>query len=141
MPGSSALVAGTYVIAALTLLRMSPRPRATSVTRPGVGSVLEGLRYLRGRQALQGSYLIDLNAMVFGMPRALFPALATGVFHGGPRTLGALYAAPAVGALLGALTTGWLPRIRRQAWAVVLAVFVWGTAIVLFGLVGCSSSH
>ena len=131
-----ALVAATYVIAALTLLRMSPRPQATRVTRPGVGSVLEGLRYLRGRQALQGSYLIDLNAMVFGMPRALFPALATGVFHGGPRTLGALYAAPAVGALLGALTTGWLPRIRRQAWAVVVAVCVWGTAIVLFGLVG-----
>jgi len=129
------LVAATYVIAAVTLLRMSPRP-ATRVTRPGLGSVLEGLRYLRGRQALQGSYLIDLNAMVFGMPRALFPALATGVFHGGPRTLGALYAAPAVGALLGALTTGWLPRIRRQAWAVVVAVCVWGTAIVLFGLVG-----
>jgi Transmembrane secretion effector len=58
-----------------------------------------------------------------------------GVFHGGPRTLGYLYAAPAVGALLGALTTGWLARIRRQAAAVVVAVCVWGAAIVAFGLV------
>ena len=61
-------------------------------SRPG-----EGLRYLRSRQALQGVYLIDINAMVFGMPRALFPAMAGAVFGGGTITLGFLYAAPGVG--------------------------------------------
>jgi len=138
------LVALTYLLAGLTLARLSktvrPVDRVPPVDgvkppRPGLGSILDGLRYLRGRQALQGAYLIDLNAMVFGMPRALVPALAVGVFHGGPRTLGYLYAAPAVGALVGALTTGWLARIRRQAAAVVVAVCVWGAAIVAFGLV------
>ena len=62
-------------------------------------STKEGLRYLRSRQALQGVYLIDINAMVFGMPRALFPAMAGAVFGGGTVTLGFLYAAPGVGAL------------------------------------------
>ncbi len=60
-------------------------------------STKEGLRYLRTRQALQGVYLIDINAMVFGMPRALFPAMAGAVFGGGTITLGFLYAAPGVG--------------------------------------------
>ena len=91
--------------------------------------------YLRGRQAMQGAYLIDVNAMVFGMPRALFPALAVSVFHGGARTLGYLYAAPAAGALIGALTTGWLARVHRQARAVIVSVVIWGAAIVAFGLV------
>ena len=65
---------------------------------------------MRGRQAIQGAYLIDINAMVFGMPRALFPALATTLFGGGAATLGFLYAAPGAGALVGALTTGWVSR-------------------------------
>ena len=110
-------------------------PPAPEAGRPGLRAIAEGLRYLRGRQAMEGAYLIDVNAMVFGMPRALFPALAVSVFHGGARTLGYLYAAPAAGALVGALTTGWLNRINRQAWAVIVAVCVWGAAIVAFGLV------
>jgi predicted MFS family arabinose efflux permease len=73
--------------------------------------------------------------MVFGMPRAVFPALAATVFGGGARTLGFLYAAPGAGALLGALTTGWVHRIRRQGRAVIVAVLVWGAAITCFGLV------
>jgi predicted MFS family arabinose efflux permease len=98
-------------------------------------STREGLRYLRTRQALQGVYLIDINAMVFGMPRALFPAMTESVFHGGTITLGFLYAAPGVGALVGAVTTGWIERVRRQGWAVIIAVTVWGAAIAAFGLV------
>ena len=73
--------------------------------------------------------------MVFGMPRAVFPALAATVFGGGARTLGFLYAAPGAGALLGALTTGWVHQIRRQGRAVIVAVLVWGAAITCFGLV------
>ena len=85
-------------------------------------STKEGLRYLRSRQVLQGVYLIDINAMVFGMPRALFPAMAGSVFGGGTITLGFLYAAPGVGALIGAVTTGWVANLRRQGWAVIVAV-------------------
>ncbi len=124
-----------YLLTALAAARLPAIPPAPEAGRPGLGAVVEGLRYLRRRQAMQGAYLIDVNAMVFGMPRALFPALAVSVFHGGARTLGYLYAAPAAGALVGALTTGWLARIHRQAWAVIVAVAVWGAAIVAFGLV------
>jgi len=73
--------------------------------------------------------------MVFGMPRALFPAMAASVFDGGTITLGFLYAAPGAGALIGAVTTGWIANLRRQGWAVIVAVSVWGVAIALFGLV------
>ena len=107
----------------------SPRPCwRPSRRREGAGglspwqSTKEGLRYLRSRQALQGVYLIDINAMVFGMPRALFPAMAGSVFGGGTITLGFLYAAPGVGALIGAVTTGWVANLRRQGWAVIVAV-------------------
>jgi MFS family permease len=75
-----------------------------------------------------------VNAMVFGMPRALFPALAATVFGGGATTVGLLYAAPGAGALLGALTSGWVGRVRRQGRAVVLAVLIWGAAITGFGV-------
>jgi MFS family permease len=103
--------------------------------RPGLRSIIEGLAFVRGRQAIQGAYLIDVNAMVFGMPRALFPALAATRYGGGARVLGLLYAAPGAGALLGALTTGWVSRIQRQGLAVIVAVTVWGVAISCFGLV------
>lgn len=115
-------------------VRPLPPPPAEG-RRPGLlRSIGEGLGFLRGRQALQGVYLVDINAMVFGMPRALFPALATTVFHGGPSVLGYLYAAPGVGALVGAVTAGWVGRIRRQGRAVIIAVSVWGAAIAAFGL-------
>ena len=130
------LDAASFVVACLCLALMAPIPPAHDGR--GVSpwqSTKEGLRYLRSRQALQGVYLIDINAMVFGMPRALFPAMAGSVFHGGTITLGFLYAAPGVGALIGAVTTGWIENIRRQGWAVIIAVTVWGAAIAVFGLV------
>jgi MFS family permease len=75
-----------------------------------------------------------VNAMVFGMPRALFPALAATVFGGGATTVGLLYAAPGAGALVGALTSGWVARVRRQGRAVVFAVLIWGASIAAFGV-------
>src|SRR5215469_2757453 len=115
------------------------RPRRAPGSRggdhaPGLRSIAQGFGYLRGRQVLQGAYLIDINATVFGMPKAVFPALAATVFGGGASTLGFLYAAPGAGALLGAVTTGWVHRVRRQGRAVVIAVLVWGAAITCFGL-------
>lgn len=102
-------------------------------TKAGVKSIAEGLRFLKGRQALQGTFVIDINAMVFGMPRALFPQLGTTVFGGGASTVGLLYAAPGFGALVGALGSGWVGRISRQGYAVLVAVALWGAAIAGFG--------
>ncbi|HVT41499.1 MAG TPA: MFS transporter [Acidimicrobiales bacterium] len=136
LPLVYALDALSFVVACVTSAMLKPIPPS----HHGAGlspwqSTKEGLRYLRSRQALQVVYLIDVNAMVFGMPRALFPALAANVFGGGTVVLGFLYAAPGVGALIGAVTTGWVANLRRQGWAVIVAVSVWGVAIALFGLV------
>ena len=137
--------AASFLIAMSAVLTMSPQPvpaagepgpgQAARPARPGWRSTLEGLRFVRRSTPVQGAYLIDVNAMVFGMPRALFPALAATVFGGGATTVGLLYAAPGAGALLGALTSGWVGRVRRQGRAVVLAVLLWGASIAGFGLV------
>jgi predicted MFS family arabinose efflux permease len=104
-------------------------------TRFGLRSIAEGLRYLKGRPILQGAFVIDLNAMILGMPRALFPALGLTRFHGGAATVGLLYAAPGTGALIGAVLTGWVVAVRKQGRAVLVAVAIWGLAIAAFGLV------
>jgi MFS family permease len=125
----------TFGVSAAMVVRMRPQPPEDGGTRAGFASVREGLRYLRGRRVLVSTFVIDLNAMVFGMPRALFPALGTGFFGGGATTVGLLFAAPGAGALLGALFAGWVGRVRRQGLAVIVAVIVWGAAIALFGVV------
>jgi Transmembrane secretion effector len=130
-----AIEVASFLAASLLAVALRPLPPGEGAARAGIASIREGLRFLRGRRALQGTFLIDLNAMVFGMPRALFPALGTGLFHGGPGTVGLLYAAPGAGALLAALTAGWVGGVRRQGRAVLLAVTVWGAAITVFGLV------
>ena len=73
--------------------------------------------------------------MIFGMPRAVFPALGVGLFHGGAGVVGLLYAAPGAGALVGSLFTGWCSRVRRQGRAIAACVVVWGATIALFGVV------
>jgi len=135
LPLVYALDSASFLAALVTTLMLRPMPPAHAQGLSLWESTKEGLRYLRSRQVLQGVYLIDINAMVFGMPRALFPAMASSVFGGGTVTLGFLYAAPGVGALIGAVTTGWVANVRRQGWAVVMAVCVWGAAIACFGLV------
>jgi MFS family permease len=126
--------AASFLVAIAAAYAISPQPASEGATRPGVRAIAEGFRYIRRRPGIQGAYLIDVNAMVFGMPRALFPAMAISVFHGGASVVGFLYAAPGVGALAGALATGWVTHIRRQGRAVIVAVMVWGAAIVAFGL-------
>ncbi|MGH3169122.1 MAG: MFS transporter, partial [Trebonia sp.] len=124
----------SYVIALLAVLAISAQPPSGGATRPGWRSMTEGFRFVRGSQQVQGAYLIDVNAMVFGLPRALFPALGLTVFGGGATAVGLLYAAPGAGALIGAVTTGWVGRVRRQGLAVICAVVVWGAAIAGFGV-------
>jgi MFS family permease len=127
--------ATTSVAAIAGTLAIAPQPPHGGGTRAGIASIREGLAYLKGRRLLLGTFVIDINAMVFGMPRALFPALGTVLYRGGAGTVGLLYAAPGAGALLGALFTGWVGRVRRQGWAVIVAVILWGAAIAGFGLV------
>ena len=115
--------------------RLPPMPPPDGGGRAGVASVLEGLRFLAPRKNLLMTFLVDINAMVFGMPRALFPAIGTTWFHGGAGTVGLLAAAPSVGALLGAAVSGWAGRINNQGRAVLVAVAVWGGSIALFGFV------
>jgi MFS family permease len=114
---------------------LRPLPPAHQVTAMGLKAVKEGLVFLRRDRALQSVYLIDLAAMVLGMPRALFPVFGTVLFHGGARTVSYLYSAVAAGALVGALATGWVVHVKRQGRAVVIAVLVWGASITAFGLV------
>jgi MFS family permease len=126
---------GASILAA-ALIRPLPPQRAAGPPTTGWQDVKEGFRYLRGRRILISTFAIDLNAMIFGMPRALFPVMAADVFHVGPEGLGLLYAAPGAGALIGALTAGWVGQVRRQGRAVIRAVVVWGAAIAGFGLSG-----
>ena len=129
------LFPATFAVSFLAVASLPALRPPGGGTRFGLRSIAEGLRYLKGRPVLQGTFVVDLNAMVLGMPRALFPALALVRFHGGAATVGLLYAAPGAGALIGALLTGWVVMVRRQGWAVLIAVAVWGAAIAAFGLV------
>lgn len=126
------LEVGAFAAALLLLTRMRKLPPHDGGRRAGVASIAEGLRFLRGRRALQGTFIVDINAMVFGMPRALFPELAARLFGGGAGTVGLLHSAVAVGGLLGAVTSGWTGRVRYPGRAVLWAVAVWGLAIAGF---------
>jgi MFS family permease len=137
-----------YLIDALTCIapiwatiRLRRMPANDSVgaqgrSRWGFAAVLEGFRYLAGNQVVLMSFVVDIIAMVFGMPRALFPQMAHESFGGpveGGTTMALLAAAMSVGAVGGGVFSGWLPRIRRQGRAVVVAIVVWGLAVAGFG--------
>ena len=140
LPGTYALDVATFVFSLVTLSRMRTTPPPPDADRPSLRSVVEGFRYARSRPVLMGTYLIDYNAMIFGMPTAVFPALAFERFaHHGmePATvLGLLNGAPYAGALLCTATSGWVRRIRRHGVAIVWSVCVWGVAITAFGFAG-----
>ncbi|WP_405980798.1 MFS transporter [Streptomyces sp. NBC_00158] len=100
----------------------------------GRASVLDGLRFLGTRPNIRMTFFSDLAAMVLAQPKALFPAIAVLWYGGDAKTVGLLVAAPAVGALLGGLFSGWQGRIRRHGLAILLSVGAWGLAIAVFGL-------
>ena len=129
-----AISCGAMVAAAAAMTPQLP-PAETSEARPPVlRSVVEGLRFVRGEQALLGSFAIDLMAMTFGMPRALFPVLSLSVYGAGASGTGFLFSAVAAGATLAAVTSGWLEHARRLGRIVICAVVVWGAAIAGAGL-------
>jgi MFS family permease len=118
-----------------TLLLISPQPPIVSGEHAKVlASIGDGLRYVFSNRALVGSFAIDLVAMTFGMPRALFAVLSVSVFHAGAAGAGALYAAVPAGATVAAVLTGWINHARRLGIVVIWAVAVWGAAVALAGL-------
>ncbi len=138
-----------YLIDALTCLapiwatfRLAPIPATNTEqgsARWGFAAVLDGLRYLAGNRVVLMSFVVDLIAMIFGMPRALFPQMAHESFGGpveGGTVMALLAAAMSAGAVLGGVFSGWLPRIRRQGLAVVWSIVGWGLAMFGFGVAG-----
>jgi Transmembrane secretion effector len=133
----------TYVIDALTCLAMlgvavaigPQRPKMTERPLPITQSIRQGLRFVRSNNALSGSFAIDLVAMTFGWPRALFAVLSLTVYHAGASGTGLLYAALSAGGTLAVLTSGWASGARRLGRIVIFAVVAWGAAIALMGLV------
>ncbi|MBI2687602.1 MAG: MFS transporter [Acidobacteria bacterium] len=126
------LDAASYICAALALVAMH-RKEFTGGEEGGLTwhTLSEGWRYALQRKDLLGTYLIDMNAMFFGIPNALFPAFGA-IF--GPQNVGWLYAAGPVGALLLSLTSGWAKHIKRHGLAIAVAAGLWGLAIIGFGL-------
>ncbi len=130
-----AINAACFAVFGLAMIGMRPLPPTTRAQRPGLRSLAEGFRYVRHNKVVGSMLLVDTNAMIFGMPSALFPALASTHFHGGSATFGLLVAAPGLGALIGAATSGWTGRLRRPGVVVIGAGIVWGLAIAVFGIV------
>jgi MFS family permease len=138
-------VGGAYTVDAVSclamvwaLVTMAPQPpirEAGHEVQTIRRSIADGLAFVRRNQALKGSFAIDLLAMTFGMPRALFPVLALSVYGAGAAGTGLLYAAVSAGATVAALTTGWLESARRLGLITICAVVVWGMAIAGAGLV------
>src|SRR5699024_7015720 len=120
------------------VFRLLPQPVTGERGSVGLRSVFDGFAYLATRRILLASFLVDIIAMVFGMPRALFPQIATESFGdpaSGGTALGLLFAAMSVGAVIGGVFSGWIPRVRRQGRAVLVCVALWGVAMVVFGAV------
>jgi MFS family permease len=123
----------SYLVSLVALAAMRSLGAPAGKQPPSIKSVLEGFKYARSRQELMGTYIVDIVAMVFGMPTALFPAMAEP--FGGAAVVGWLYSAPALGAFLAALFSGWSRHVKRHGAAVIVSATLWGVAITLFGLV------
>ncbi|GAA3968244.1 MFS transporter [Gordonia caeni] len=128
------LLATLWAVVALPSLR--PERDGERPGTPGLKSVIDGLVYLRHHPVLLASFVVDLIAMIFGMPRALFPQMAHESF-GGPNEGGIAFAllfiAIPLGAVLGGVFSGWVSRVERQGRAVVIAILIWGLSIVVAG--------
>jgi MFS family permease len=129
-----AIDAATYGASLLAVSLITPKPPKGEVAQKALESLREGLRFLFHQRVILGTFVLDTNAMVFGMPQALFPAVAANHFDGGAGVVGVLYAAPAAGALIAALSSGWIGRVRRQGVAVAAFIVLWGIALAIFGL-------
>jgi MFS family permease len=126
-----ALDVASFVISLGFLWRLGTMPAPAGDSDLSLAAIRDGLSYAWKRKDLLGTYLVDMNAMFFGMPNALFPQIASHL--GGASALGVLYASPALGSFLVTLTSGWTARVRRHGRMIAVAAVVWGAGIVLLG--------
>jgi hypothetical protein len=125
----------SFVASFCFLWMVRPLPAVTgehTPAGPGLRSILDGLTYARGRPDLIGSYLVDLAAMIFAYPAALFPFVAADLHAGW--AVGLMFAAPSVGAIAVTATSGWMSQVRRHGLAIAVSAAVWGLLITGFGL-------
>jgi hypothetical protein len=127
-----------FLIAALLLRGLPPLPPGRVVGRLRLGAAVrgvgEGFAFLRTQPVLLMTFVVDIIAMTFAWPQAVFPELADTRFAGSPNSLGWLFAGISIGALVMGLTSGWVTRVDRQGAYVLGAIAVWGIAIIGFGL-------
>ncbi|MER5619583.1 MFS transporter [Streptosporangium sp. NPDC002544] len=126
-----ALLFGAGFYAAVRLPRLEP---VGEVTRPGLQSVLDGLRYVCGHPVVLMSFVVDLIAMAFALPRALFPEVVAERFGGSLVAFGWLSASIAIGSVLGGVLSGWVGRVRRQGMALTYVIAAWGLTVAAAGL-------
>jgi MFS family permease len=131
MPVAYVIDAATFAICVLAVGTMRAMPAAEGAPAPGLAAVAEGLRYAMSRAELVGTYVVDLVAMTFAMPMALFPAMAAS--WSGAAAAGWLYSAMPIGALVVSLVSGRAGSVRRHGAAVVVAAALWGVAVVALG--------
>jgi MFS family permease len=122
----------TFAIGIASIAALPAIAPVADADRPTLRSIRDGFSYVRTQPVVLGFMLVDVNAMVFGMPQALFPAIAEHTY-GNKDLVGYLYAAPYAGALASSLVSGWIPHVRRQGLAVAVAASGWGVAIAAFG--------
>lgn len=121
----------TFVVSMLAISQIKSMKPLVEVERPSLKSIREAFQYAWQRQELLGTYVADFVALVFSMPNALFPALSQQ--FGGPKTVGWLYSALPMGALVVTVFSGWAKHVKRHGAAVICAAFLWGLSIVIFG--------
>jgi MFS family permease len=121
----------TFLFSLVALGSMAAMPPSAGAAAPGLRSIFEGLNYARKRPELIGTYVVDIVAMIFAMPTALFPAMAQA--WGGPTAAGWLYSAMPIGSLVTTLFSGWTKHVSRRGAAVIIAAAMWGVAIVALG--------
>lgn len=131
LPVTYAIQVATFAVSMAAIAAMHAMPPPESARKAGLGTIFEGLRYAGSRPELIGTYVVDIVAMTFAMPVALFPALAQQ--FGGTVAVGFLYSAMSVGALLVTIFSGWTRRFERRGAAVVVSAALWGLAIVALG--------
>ena len=133
LAGAFAVDLATFAASFVAIWLLPKLPPIEGAERPSLGSIAAGFRYVRGNPALLGIFTVDTNAMIFGMPSALFPAFAEEL-GGGPEVVGILYAAPSAGAFAASVVSGWIGHVRRQGLGVCVAAAAWGVAIAAVGL-------
>ncbi|HVC40400.1 MAG TPA: MFS transporter [Candidatus Saccharimonadales bacterium] len=133
LPAAFSVDVITFSAALTAVALLPPQGRPSPDHERPIAAIRRGLSFARRQPVILGGFAMDLAAMIFGMPRAVFPVLAATTFHAGAQGLGLLYAAPGLGAVVAALTSGGVARSKRLGRIIVVAIVVWGLVIIAFG--------